>query len=151
MDLTGWRLAPGVSPPHLTRRAVGRLPLRWPVMVPAHGLHNPPHELVLAAISRVDDRLDRSARVLGVVAGDRARAYAFERRTDRGVLDLRLEGGRVRDATGSTWQGDGRAVDGPLAGTALRPLRSVLTYWYAWAGYHPGTDIASAVLGATAR
>jgi len=66
---------------------------------------------------------------------------AFERRTPHGILDLHLENDRVVDQFGSTWNGNGRAHDGALAGVALTPLPSILTEWFAWAGYHPDTEI----------
>ena len=44
--------------------------------------------------------------------------------------------------TGSTWQGlTGRAIDGPLEGTALRRLPSHYSFWFAWSDFHPNTDL----------
>ena len=53
-----------------------------------------------------------------------------------GVLMLRDQ------ETGSTWQGlTGRAIDGPLAGTALKRLPSFYAFWFAWSDFHPETEV----------
>ena len=44
--------------------------------------------------------------------------------------------------TGSTWQAvTGRAIDGPLAGTALQRLPSHYSFWFAWSDFHPDTEL----------
>ena len=44
--------------------------------------------------------------------------------------------------TGSTWQAlTGRAIDGPLAGTALERLPSFYSFWFAWSDFHPDTEL----------
>ena len=44
--------------------------------------------------------------------------------------------------TGSTWQAlTGRAIDGPLAGTALTRLPSFYSFWFAWSDFHPSTEV----------
>ena len=44
--------------------------------------------------------------------------------------------------TGSTWQAlTGRAINGPLAGTALKRLPSLNSFWFAWSDFHPGTEL----------
>lgn len=67
---------------------------------------------------------------------------AYDRRVEDAVVDLHLEGDLIVDGTGSLWGEDGRAVDGPLTGTALRFLPSHLSDWYAWSAYHPGTEVS---------
>lgn len=55
-----------------------------------------------------------------------------------GVLLLRDQ------ETGSTWQAlTGRAIDGPLAGTALERLPSFYAFWFAWSDFHPDTELYS--------
>ena len=47
--------------------------------------------------------------------------------------------------TGSTWQAvTGRAIDGPLAGAALRRLPSHYSFWFAWSDFHPDTELFEA-------
>ncbi len=42
--------------------------------------------------------------------------------------------------SGSTWDIlDGRAIDGPLAGTELEPVKSVASFWFGWVDFHPDT------------
>ena len=44
--------------------------------------------------------------------------------------------------TGSTWQAiTGRAVAGPLAGSALERLPSHYSFWFAWSDFHPDTKL----------
>ena len=44
--------------------------------------------------------------------------------------------------TGTSWQAlTGRAVDGPLAGTALERLPSFYSFWFAWSDFHPDTEL----------
>jgi hypothetical protein len=66
---------------------------------------------------------------------------AYDRRVGDTVVDLRLEEDRILDDSGSVWE-DGRAVEGPLTGTALAFLPSHLSDWYAWSAYHPETEIS---------
>ncbi|MBI5499088.1 MAG: DUF3179 domain-containing protein [Deltaproteobacteria bacterium] len=52
---------------------------------------------------------------------------------------------RLRDAqTGSVWDTLGRAIAGPLAGSALAPVAPYGCYWFAWAAFHPATTLWSA-------
>jgi hypothetical protein len=67
---------------------------------------------------------------------------AFDRRTPRGPVDLRLEGDRVIDQHGSRWSWDGNAMTGPLAGARLRFVHSTTVQWFAWAAYRPDTEVA---------
>ena len=44
--------------------------------------------------------------------------------------------------TGSNWQAlTGRAIEGPLAGTALKRLPSFYSFWFAWSDFHPETEV----------
>jgi hypothetical protein len=43
--------------------------------------------------------------------------------------------------TGSRWTIEGKAVDGPLKGSALTPLRWQYVRWHAWVYPHPQTDL----------
>ncbi len=44
--------------------------------------------------------------------------------------------------TGSTWDWrTGQATDGALTGTSLTPYPSTLTFWFAWAGIFPETEV----------
>jgi hypothetical protein len=52
------------------------------------------------------------------------------------------EDGAITDAeTGSTWDITGRAIDGPMAGTALEAIAHGDHFWFAWAAFTPDTRI----------
>ena len=55
------------------------------------------------------------------------------------------EMGTIRDeTTGSTWDvRRGVAVSGPLQGTRLQRLSAPLVYWFAWADFHPDTELVA--------
>ena len=58
------------------------------------------------------------------------------------ALNFAAEGSAfVDDATGSTWNVFGMAVDGPLKGTDLEPVPHLDTFWFAWFSYNPGTAL----------
>ncbi len=68
-------------------------------------------------------------------------------RTLRGeVLTFTSEGSPPRRAvdagTGSVWNLlEGVAIEGPLQGTRLEAVPSVTAYWFAWAAFHPQSDL----------
>ena len=48
----------------------------------------------------------------------------------------------VRDKqTESTWDAQGNAISGSLAGNVLEFVPSFISEWYGWSGYHPETQI----------
>ena len=79
-----------------------------------------------------------------VVFHDKAKAFgiAYSRVLDGDTLTFSATGGRiVDDETGTTWNQEGVAVDGPLAGQRLEFVTSFITEWYGWAAFHPSTGI----------
>ncbi len=49
---------------------------------------------------------------------------------------------RLRDRqTGSLWNLNGVAVDGPLKGARLRKIPAFTSFWFAWSAFNPGTQI----------
>lgn len=96
--------------------------------------------------------LERSGAVNANVGGDRTvflfdsagQAAGAYRPTVRGQsLTFRAAGkGRLVDnQTHSSWNIEGRAIDGPLKGSALAPVEFARLRWYAWSAAHPGTSI----------
>jgi len=69
----------------------------------------------------------------------------FSSVVDGQALTFSREGGEdgvITDAeTGSTWDITGRAIDGPMTGTALEPIAHGDHFWFAWAAFTPDTRI----------
>jgi hypothetical protein len=80
-----------------------------------------------------------------VLWSGRARAAAayYPRTTDGRPVTLRAGGrGFTDEETGSLWGVEGYAFEGPLAGSTLALVpESYVAYWFAWAAFHPRTDI----------
>ena len=70
-------------------------------------------------------------------------AKAYRSEVDGQTLDFELINGERRDfETGTAWDFTGFGYDGPLAGTQLEPIEDVqVAYWFAWAAFHPQTDV----------
>jgi hypothetical protein len=49
---------------------------------------------------------------------------------------------QLRDnETGSPWDLTGQAVGGPLAGSRIEQVATFSAMWFAWASFHPETEI----------
>lgn len=117
----------------------------------------------------MDARLPGKTLVLGVAAGDEARAYPLQALPkalqdelggvplvvfkDGGgamAFDRRLEGkalsfeGMKDKETDSSWNAEGRCLEGELKGKALLPVFAIVTEWYGWSYFKPGTGIREA-------
>ncbi|MBT5772809.1 MAG: DUF3179 domain-containing protein, partial [Dehalococcoidia bacterium] len=69
-------------------------------------------------------------------------AGAFIPVADGQTLSFEARDGAIVDLqTGSTWNVLGKALDGPLAGTALEPVISANHFWFAWAVFEPETRV----------
>jgi hypothetical protein len=67
---------------------------------------------------------------------------AFHRNVDGTTLEFEFADGGFRDLqTGTLWSVEGRAVEGPQTGKALKPLDFVSVKWNAWSGFHPHTKV----------
>ena len=85
--------------------------------------------------------------IMIVLGDDKRSARAFERVVDgrrleffqktTGQADLQL----VDAETGSTWNFEGKAIAGPLAGRQLKKVFVLEDYWFDWRIYHPDTTI----------
>jgi hypothetical protein len=92
----------------------------------------------------VDDDVRGPVVVFAGPALDGFSMAAFEATANGGEARLSFVrvGHLYRDAaTGSTWTIDGRAVEGPLRGQRLRPVRSFCVRWHAWFYVHRRTRI----------
>jgi len=77
---------------------------------------------------------------------DRRSVRAFERTVDGRRLEFfqKTDGGgfQLIDAeTGSTWNFEGKATAGPLAGKQLKKVFVLEDYWFDWRLYHPDTRL----------
>jgi len=82
--------------------------------------------------------------VLVLVAEDGKSVRVFDRRLDGRALEFfRREGSpTLFDAeTGSTWDFDGQASAGALAGRRLLKIPSLKDYWFDWRAYHADTGV----------
>lgn len=66
---------------------------------------------------------------------------AFSRRLDEEVLEFAAGDGGFRDAGGTLWSVEGRALSGPRTGRQLTPLDFVSVKWPAWSGFYPQTAV----------
>ena len=102
----------------------------------------------LSALQKQSPIMDTigSTSIMLLLGEDKRSVRAFER-----VLDgRRLEFFQKTDApgfqlfdveTGSTWNFEGKAVDGPLAGRQLKKIFVLEDFWFDWRIYHPDTAV----------
>jgi len=82
-----------------------------------------------------------------IVLGDDKRSVrAFERTVDGRGLEFfqsveKTPAQLVDSESGSTWNFEGKAVAGPLAGRQLQQVSVLEDYWFDWRIYHPDTTI----------
>ncbi len=74
---------------------------------------------------------------------DSAGAVAYEAALNGEVLTFSVSGARfVDDQTESTWDLQGRAVAGELAGAQLLPVaEAYVAFWFAWKAFHPDAEV----------
>jgi len=70
-------------------------------------------------------------------------ALMYQRTTADGeTLTFRFEEGEFRDnLTDSVWNMFGEAIDGYYAGETLKQVNAYPHFWFAWAAFHPDTDL----------
>jgi hypothetical protein len=111
---------------------------------------------LLQKVHVVDDTVGKTAVVVlwtpgtaspldaATIAGGRdvGSATVYQRDVAGRHLTFVFERGRIVDKqTGSAWTALGRAIRGPLAGTALPPVVAVNHFWFSWAAFRPRTRI----------
>ena len=88
-----------------------------------------------------------SVPIMLVLGQDQRSARAFERTVDGRRLEFfqktteQAELQLVDAETGSTWNFEGKAIAGPLAGRQLKKVFVLEDYWFDWRIYHPDTAI----------
>jgi hypothetical protein len=102
----------------------------------------------LSALQKQSPILDTigSTAIILVLGEDKRSVRAFDRtvegkrleffqKTDQPGLQL------IDSETGSTWNFEGKAIAGPLAGHELKKISVLEDFWFDWRIYHPGTSI----------
>ena len=93
-----------------------------------------------------------SVPVVVMLGGDNRSARAFERtldgrtleffqKTDPNGAELCPEPQLIDAETGSSWNFEGKAIAGPLAGRQLKKIFVLEDYWFDWRIYHPDTSL----------
>lgn len=100
---------------------------------------------VLSLEPVVNDQIEDTP-VLIVFAADIATGAAFRRTLEGQTLTFSLSDPAtlmLTDAeTGSRWAGlTGKALDGPLAGEQLAPVKSTASFWFGWKDWYPETRV----------
>ncbi len=104
----------------------------------------------LAALQKQSPIIDMvgTVPILVVLGEDKRSVRAFERIVDGRRLEFfqkpenKNEGGQLIDAeSGSTWNFEGEAIAGPMAGRQLKKVFVLEDYWFDWRLYHPDTAV----------
>lgn len=76
-------------------------------------------------------------------ARDIGTAGMYQSRFDGKVLRFAAneDGSFTDDETGSTWNAFGEAIAGELAGSQLNWVHAFPHFWFAWAAFHPDTEV----------
>ncbi len=95
---------------------------------------------VVGGIGAVNDLVGGEPVVVMSPGKDMVRVY---RRVVAGItLTFEYRDGFFWDReTGSKWNFEGEAIEGPMKGSALERMIGVTCFWFAWAAFYPGTSI----------
>lgn len=102
----------------------------------------------LSALQKQSPIMDTigSTSIMLLLGEDKRSVRAFERNLDGRRLEFfqktDVPGFQLLDVeTGSTWNFEGKAVDGPLAGKQLKKVFVLEDFWFDWRIYHPDTAV----------
>ena len=80
-----------------------------------------------------------------VLGDDNKSVRAFERTVDGRTLEFYVKPGtspvQLTDETATTWDFNGKAVSGTLAGKQLKKIFALKDFWFDWKIYHPDTTV----------
>jgi hypothetical protein len=88
----------------------------------------------------IHDELGKSRIVIFLQAGT-PYAAAFQATFDERILAFGCDGEHFVDHGGSTWNIQGQAIDGSLAGAQLEAVTCQVTLWKQWLADHPQTSL----------
>ena len=93
-------------------------------------------------LSPFDDSFIVGGRNIGAAA-------AFSPLVNGERLTFEARDGQIVDTTtGSVWNVLGRAISGPMEGTALEPVLHANHFWFAWSVFQPETRVIQGIKGA---
>ena len=102
----------------------------------------------LSALQKQSPIMDTigSTSIMLLLGEDKRSVRAFERNVDGRRLEFFQKtdapGFQLLDVeTGSTWNFEGKAVSGPLAGKQLKKVFVLEDFWFDWRIYHPDTAL----------
>jgi Protein of unknown function (DUF3179) len=101
----------------------------------------------LSALQKQSPIMDTagSVPIMLVLGEDNRPVRAFERSVDGRRLEFFQRTERsfelIDSETGSTWNFEGKAIAGPLAGKQLKRVSVLEDFWFNWRIYHPETSI----------
>ena len=140
------------GPDYRTRENIGSVPVDYDtrrppkervlgIPTPSGGLAVPFGELEALGSASVLDLPEENSVVFWDGEAEAAMAYSSILLGQRLTFQVSKEG--VTDLeTGSRWQIDGEAVEGPLQGSRLTPVsEAYIAYWFAWAAFNPATEV----------
>jgi hypothetical protein len=88
----------------------------------------------------VNDIFDNRGILLFKIGDEAIRA--FEAEIDGQKLTFRLVDNMfIDEVTGSVWNKQGFAIDGPLKGINLQRAQGHIAFWFAWADFYPKTEV----------
>ncbi len=97
----------------------------------------------LGDVAVVHDDVQGSRSIVVFWSTDAETAVAFEPRVNGQALTFEARDGGFFDVeNGSEWDMQGRAISGPLEGSALELVDDAfISFWFAWSTFHPNTAI----------
>jgi hypothetical protein len=135
---------PGPPSDRTLRPEDPRLAAYEPIVgIEAGGAHRAYPLAALAKERVINDQLG-SEPLLVVYVPESDTVTAFSRRVGAGTLTFEARGDSrelVDAETGSRWNSYGECLAGELRSSTLKVIVGVRQFWWAWAAFHPDTDI----------
>jgi len=97
---------------------------------------------IIFPVNNLDARLPAKDRVLAVLTDSKNKVYPYQNAGLENVTYLEGSGPIVaEDSNGNKISISGEVVEGPLAGTQLEAVESILGYYFSLAAFYPGVEI----------
>jgi len=101
---------------------------------------------IIVALIMLANKLRIAYPIVLVLGEDRRSVRAFERTVDGRRLEFFQNTSNdlfqlIDKETGTTWNFEGKAISGALAGRQLKKVFVLEDYWFDWRLYHPDTSV----------